>query len=263
MNADLGVFTEEEFLDAFQSLTKRLVLESQCAPAVRPQAVLLGGQSGAGKTALHEICVGGFREGGVVVNGDEYRSRHPRFAELDARFGPEAVEHTAAWAGRMVEALVDALSSMRYNLVIEGTLRTSEVPLRTAGLLRGKGYRVSLALMAVKPEISLVSCQMRYELMRLAGTTPRATDPAHHNKIVADIVRNLGVLEESGAFDEIRLYSRERELLFPAEDEARTAAEALGEVMFGPWTPVERRHYSFLQEKLAALRGGASGGRRR
>ena len=98
----------------------------------------------------------------------------------------------------MVEALVKALSSARYNLVVEGTLRTSQVPLDTAALLRGKGYRVSLALMAVKPEISLVSCQIRYELMRMAGTTPRATDPAHHNKIVADIVQNLGVLRARG-----------------------------------------------------------------
>ena len=254
MKADLGAFSEDEFAEEFQSIAKRLVLESRCAPSAFPRAVLLGGQSGAGKTALHELCIKGFREDGIVINGDEYRSRHPRFAELDARFGPEAVEHTAAWAGQMVEALVDALSSARYNLVIEGTLRTSQVPLQTAELLRGKGYRVSLALMAVKPEISLVSCQLRYELMRLAGTTPRATDPAHHNKIVADIVENLGALEESGLFDEIRLYSREKELIFPADGETRTAADALSEVLFGAWTPTEERHRAFLQAKLAALR---------
>lgn len=259
MKADPGAFNEEEFAGEFQSIAKRLVLESRCTPAANPRAMLLGGQSGAGKTALHELCVKRFKEGGIVINGDEYRSRHPRFAELDAQYGPEAVAHTAAWAGQMVEALVGALSSMRYNLVVEGTLRTSEVPMRTAELLRRKGYGVSLALMAVKPEISLLSCQIRYELMRLAGTTPRATDPAHHNKIVDDIVRNVGVLDDSGMFDEIRLYSRERKLLFPVEGEARTAAEALSDVLFGPWTPEERTHCAFLQEKLASLRESGSG----
>ncbi|WP_080799651.1 zeta toxin family protein [Arabiibacter massiliensis] len=254
MKDDPGAFSEEEFVREFQSITKRLVLESRCAPSAHPQAVLLGGQSGAGKTALHELCVKGFKGGGIVINGDEYRSRHPRFAELDARYGPEAVAHTAAWAGQMVEALVKSLSTIRYNLVVEGTLRTSQVPLQTAALLRGKGYRVSLALMAVKPEISLLSCQLRYELMRLAGTTPRATDPAHHNKIVADIVENLGVLEASGLFDEIRLYSREKELLFPVEGEGRAAAEALADVLFGPWTSEELEHRAFLQAKLDALR---------
>ncbi|MEI3308579.1 MAG: zeta toxin family protein [Eggerthella lenta] len=116
----------------------------------------------------------------------------------------------------MVEAIVDALSIMGYNLVIEGTLRTSEVPLKTARLLRDRGYSVSLALMAVKPEISLISCQLRYEQMRIAGTEPRAVDPAHHLSIVKSIVGNLKVLEESGMFDDIGLYSRSEQCLFSA-----------------------------------------------
>ena len=69
--------------------------------------------------------------------------------------------------------------------------------------------------MAVKPEISLVSCQIRYELMRIAGTIPRAVDPKHHDRIVRDIVSNLSALEQSGLFDEVRLFSRTRECLYP------------------------------------------------
>ena len=85
--------------------------------------------------------------------------------------GIDAPSYTAAWAGSMVEALVDALSTAGYNLIIEGTLRTSGGPTRDGkALARSGGYDVSLALMAVKPEISLVSCQLRYEQMRIAGT---------------------------------------------------------------------------------------------
>lgn len=42
--------------------------------------------------------------------------------------------------GAMAEALIDRLSNERYNFIIEGTLRTSSAPLRTARLLRGRGY---------------------------------------------------------------------------------------------------------------------------
>lgn len=255
---DLAGFSSAEFLKAYTGVFKKLVDDPDLFAERQPRAFLLGGQSGAGKTNLHKLLTDELGKNAIVINGDEYRSHHPRFAELDAQYGPEAVAHTAAWAGQMVEALVKALSSVRYNLVVEGTLRTSQVPLDTAALLRGKGYRVSLALMAVKPEISLVSCQIRYELMRMAGTTPRATDPAHHNKIVADIVQNLGVLESSGLFDEIRLYSRERELLYPIEGDARRAADVLEAVLFGPWAPTEREHYEFLEAKRASLQGGAS-----
>ena len=162
--------------------------------------------------------------------------------------------HTAAWAGKMTEALIDEFSLAGYNLIIEGTLRTSEVPVKTATLLRARGYGVSLALMAVKPEISLASCQIRYELMRIAGTVPRATDPKHHDKIVRDIVGNLDVLEQTGLFDEICLYARSRERLYPVEGETHTASQALQEVLFGPWTREEKEHYAHLEEKLANLK---------
>ena len=138
-------------------------------------------------------------------------------------------------------------------VVIEGTLRTSQVPLATATLLRERGYDVSLALMAVKPEISLVSCQLRYEQMRLAGTTPRATDPAHHRKIVDQIVRNLAVLEDSGMFDQIHLYNRSRERLYPQEGLAMTASQALEEALFGGWSEEELKHYASLKVELERL----------
>ena len=56
--------------------------------------------------------------------------------ELQRIYGDEAVNYTAPWAGRMTEALIDSLSRIGYNLVIESTLRTAEVPLKTAELLR-------------------------------------------------------------------------------------------------------------------------------
>lgn len=258
MSSDPGVFSEREFAAGFQTIAGRLLSESDCIPARHPRAFLLGGQSGAGKTTLHTLCMREFPEDGISINGDEYRAEHPRFEELDVRFGKDSVAHTAAWAGQMVEALIEQFSAIGYNLVIEGTLRTSQVPLTTARLLRERGYSVSLALMAVKPEISLISCEIRYELMRLAGEVPRAVDPAHHGKIVEDIVGNLSTLEASGLFDEVRLYARSGMLLFPADGAEGSAADALRTIMFGTWTPEEVAHYDFLKEKLAALKG--SGG---
>ena len=123
--------------------------------------------------------------------------------------------------------------------------------MKTANLLRDRGYGVSLALMAVKPEISLISCQIRYEEMRLVGTTPRATDPEHHKRIVDEIVGNLGALESSELFDEIFLYTRTGERIYPVE--GRAAAEVLQERLFGSWSAEEQQHYRHLQSRLARL----------
>lgn len=247
-------YTEEEFSYARDDLIAELISSRVATCSEEPVAYLLGGQSGAGKTTLHRVLREKLQENVIVINGDEYRARHPLYREFDKKYGPESVNHTAAWAGRMTEAVIDALSDMGYNLIIEGTLRTSKVPLKTATLLRSRRYRVSLALMAVKPEISLLSCQIRYEEMRVAGTVPRATDPAHHNKIIHDIADNLAVLDESGLFDEIFLYNRSRTRLFPKEGEARSADEVLREILFGAWTDEERQHKKALEIRLVRLR---------
>ena len=243
-------YSDEEFHGELQKVVSALVIGACLAPLENPQAVLLGGQSGAGKTTLHNVFRNALDGNVIVVNGDEYRSFHPRYKQLCAQYGIDAPAHTAAWAGRMVEAVVDALSIMGYNLVIEGTLRTSDVPLRTAAFLRGRGYGVSLALMAVKPEISLVSCQLRYEQMRIAGTEPRAVDPAHHLLILESIVDNLKVLEDSGMFDSVDLYSRSERCLFSSADGEGRASEALRDVLFGDWTEEERKHQAYLEQRL-------------
>ncbi|HET2551749.1 TPA: zeta toxin family protein, partial [Streptococcus pneumoniae] len=64
---------------------------------------------------------------------------------------------------KMVEYLVTELSHFEYNLLIEGTLRTIDVPKKTAQLLKNKGYKVQLALIAAKPKLSYLSTLIRYE----------------------------------------------------------------------------------------------------
>ena len=66
--------------------------------------------------------------------------------------------------------------------------------------------------------------------------TPRATDPAHHNKIIDQIVSNLGVLEASGMFDEIALYNSDQTRLFPARS-WRQRRSVPRTILFDPWTP--------------------------
>jgi len=253
MTSIIDTFNQSQVDQAFAETLKRMLINKRLSPQEKTHAYLLGGQSGAGKSALHRI-LGSHLEGNVVVvNGDEYRKSHPHFDAIQEQYGVDAPSHTAKWAGQITEALVDAFSTQSYNLIIEGTLRTSEVPLSTATLLRKRGYSVSLALMAVKPEISLISCQIRYEMMRIAGTTPRATDPEHHNMIVHDIVNNLGTLEASGLFDEILIYNRAGRLLFPTEGSS-SAVAVLENVLFGPWTSEEETHYQRLKQRLDELK---------
>ena len=55
-------------------------------------------------------------------------------------------------------------------------------------------------------------------------------------------------------FDEIALYDRSQTCLFPREGADDNAEEALRTILFGPWTPEERRHYNELKAKLNYLK---------
>lgn len=74
---------------------------------------------------------------------------------------------------------LDDLSASGYHLIIEGTLRTTEVPLRARDLLRSRGYDVSLNLILVRPEESYLGTLKRYQQMKEIGLTPRMTPKEH------------------------------------------------------------------------------------
>ena len=87
---DLDCFTDEEFTRALARTLERLLLPKGICPVAHPDAVLLGGQSGAGKTTLHKLYRKQYENNVIIINGDEYRKSHPHFAELGGYLLPRA-----------------------------------------------------------------------------------------------------------------------------------------------------------------------------
>ena len=162
----------------------------------------------------------------------------------------------------MVEYLVDELSKKGYHLLIEGTLRTTEVPRKTAQLLTTRGYQVSLALIATKPELSYLSTLIRYEeLHALDPSQARATPKEHHDGIVEHLVDNLRELENDKIFNQIQIYQRDQSCVYDSEVHQISAAEVLHECLFGKWNTVEKEMLKIGQERLRELgwKNGNSG----
>jgi len=154
----------------------------------------------------------------------------------------------------MVEYLVDELSKKGYHLLIEGTLRTTEVPIKTAQLLITKGYQVSLALIATKPELSYLSTLIRYEeLYSIDPSQARATPKEHHDGIVEHLVDNLRVLENSKLFRQIQIYQRDQSCVYDSQVDGTSAAEVLQECLFGKWSKGEEEMLKMGQERLREM----------
>ena len=249
---DIEEYTEEEFQLVLKRNIRSLIRGKQSTK--NPLAILLGGQSGAGKTTIHRIKQKEFQGNIIIIDGDSFRFQHPCYLILQKNYGKDSVEYTKQFAGKMVECLVEKLSDLGYHLLIEGTLRTVEVPRKTSEILQNKGYIVQLALIATKPELSYLSTVVCYEeLYAINPEQARATPKDYHDRIVENLVQNTHVLEQLGIFEQIQIYQRDRKCIFDSKEDRISAATILQEMLFGKWSQVEQEMLRVGQEKLKIL----------
>lgn len=248
----LEEFSEAELQKALQRTIRALSRGKTISG--QPKAILLGGQSGAGKTTIHRIKQKEFQVNIIIIDGDSYRSQHPNYPALQEKYCKDSVDYTKGFAGKMVEHLVDELRMQGYHLLIEGTLRTTQVPRQTAQLLASKGYQVSLAVIGTKPELSYLSTLIRYEeLYAIDPNQVRATPKEHHDGIVENLVENLRELEREQLFDCIQIYQRDRTCIYDSKMDEGSAAEVLQECLFGKWSKVEEEMLKVGEERMREI----------
>lgn len=232
-------YSSEDFDKALERTIDFLTFNKNISST--PRAVILGGQSGAGKTTIHRVKMLESKGNYIIIDGDTYRAQHPYFRELQEKYGVDSVvDYTKMFAGKMVEAVIDKLSSLKYNLIIEGTLRSAAVPINTATLLKSKGYTVDFCLIATKPELSYLTTQLRYlEMMIVDPLQARATPKDHHDGIVKSLVANITELEQSGVFETIQVYKRDLEQVYNSKLCTESVGTVVDQILFGPWTQDE------------------------
>lgn len=211
--------SKEEFLNVLDKIYNDMIYQIEKEEI--PKAYILGGQPGAGKTTIIDLLVEN-NSNLIVINGDEFRKKHPHYRELVKKYGDEAVLYTQKFAGKITEALINKLSDSKYSIVVEGTLRTVEVPEKTKTLLEQKGYEAELSLILVKPEFSYLSTLLRYEEMQNFGTIPRMTPKEHHDLVSEKIIENISLIYNKKIFKRLTIYNREKRCLYSLKDAPNT-----------------------------------------
>lgn len=136
--------------------------------------------------------------------------------------------------------MIEAFSNWHFNLVIEGTGRTAEVPRSTAELLAGKGYTVELAVIAARPEMSLVSTLLRFYQINERGTIPRATATSAHDVVVDTLPGNLDALWRESQISRITIGDRERQILYDSASDRSAPSIILREYWDREWSVEEQ-----------------------
>jgi len=243
-------YTNEELELVFQKILKMYM--SSYSSSKNPKVFLLGGQPGAGKSGLENML--NLKDEYISISGDDYREYHPRFKEINLEYGKEASKYTQQWAGQITEKLIEKLAKEKYNLIIEGTLRTAQLPLKEANRFKKLGYEVELHVLAVKPEKSYLGTLLRYEEMIKQGKIPRMTPKEHHDLVVKNIGDNLEIIYNSKAFDNIKLFDRENNLLYNYKENSNINPKNILENEFNcEWKLEEIKNFKEKWENLVRM----------
>ena len=121
---------------------------------------------------------------------------------------------TQTFVNRAVEQLIDDLSRDKYNLIIEGTLRDINVPIKTARMLDERDYLVELYIVATNKELSWQSTIERGDSMEDSGKIPRYVDKAHHDRIAETLPETVRDLVNEESIYNIVIMRRDQSIIY-------------------------------------------------
>lgn len=193
-----------EVLKIFEESKKWLLKD--LVPDDQPFGVLLGGQGAVGKGQLNLWAERLFPDKHfLAINGDNYRIWHPRFGELSKDIWNYSKE-TQVFSNVFTEQLIEESLKNRFSFVVEGTMRSSSVPMRTAEKLRSNGYGTAAFAIAACREFSLLNAFVRYFKEVQTKGFGRMIDIESHNHAVEGLPTSLDLLYQEKAVERICLF---------------------------------------------------------
>ncbi|MGQ2952918.1 MAG: zeta toxin family protein [Agrobacterium sp.] len=214
-----GLLSPEKNESIFRNDIVQDYLPDAMRPAQRPRLILLGGQPGAGKTAVLIASHAELEQSGSTIRiiGDDLRSYHPQFPVFQRQDPETASQFTQGDAGRWTEKLLAAAVARQVNIVFETTMRTPENVARVIGVAREAGYNVEVRAVAVNPRLSWQGNHYRFEEMLRAGDAARVPPQHIHDAAVDGLRISLEKVESERLVDRVQLLTRGGTILYDNE----------------------------------------------
>jgi len=212
MYNNLSLFTEEELLKGFDEAWQEMMRYTNAIPQENKTAFVLGGQPGAGKSSsISKIKAEFLNNNTIFISGDDFRKYHPKYKEINEQFHAQMHEYTSEFAGQMVQLSIDRAMERNYNIIVEGTFRTTKAPLNTLEQLKAGGYTTGAAIVSCSKELSWQSAIERYEKDKAAGGDGRAVSKEAHDYVVSVLADNAEAVYNQKISDIFLVYKRDSE----------------------------------------------------
>ena len=225
------LLSEEEFLRAYINIYQT-VLKNKL-PVDSPIAITLGGQPGSGKSTIYKIARERFSNNIVEIDVDKFRIFHPYYKQIKKFYGKYDAIYTNPFIFKVRDLLIEQLSSEKYNLIIESSLKTPNSALTNGKKLPPKGYKVELQIMATPKKISWQGTIDRYNKELKRKGHPRAVPKEFHDRVVSNICKSLEDVIKSELMSNIIIYNRNKICLYnmKKDNDKNNPCELLNEII--------------------------------
>lgn len=207
----LEIFTEKEFNKAFNEVWKDIIENAQPNQSI-PIGIVTGGLPGSGKSAFILEAREKLNRNIIAINGDEFRVYHPRFEKIVNLAKGDFPTYTGSFSGKMVEKVIEEAIKQRYNIIVEGTFRTADTPIKTLQFMKDNGYKTIVKIKAVNTEIAWQSTIDRFNKMKNNGLEPRAVNKLIFEKTADNLAENTEKVYKTGLVDRLEVSNRTTKL---------------------------------------------------
>lgn len=225
---------EKEYEEMYQNARK--IVFQNAKTYKNPIAIIVGGQTGAGKGGIDVYSKKEFKKqrlDSIVIDVDSYRMLHPRGEEIVKKYPTWYNDITAQETGPIAKALLKETIEKGYNFIFEGTMKNTEI-LETMKKMP-KNYTKIVRVIATSPKESLLTAFERNEEQVEAVGYGRFTNVDVHDFSYEGVAKTLKVIEESKVPDRIQIFTRGKDIVSPKlvydsnreKNEYNTAYESL------------------------------------
>ena len=172
-----------------------------------PIAILLGGQPSSGKSKLALIAEAEHEnETFLIINGDEYRIYHPHHDEL-VKHVAQYSEKTQIFSNVFTEKLIEEAIKLRFSVIVEGTMRNPDVPVKTAIMFKEAQYTVKAYIIAAPEQFTREGLHKRYLQEVQNKGFGRLADVGSHDAAVTGLLKSIDALYNEKAVEKISIYT--------------------------------------------------------
>lgn len=199
----------EEEHDHYYEIIKRIYTSGKI-PVERPISVIIGGQTGAGKSGLIGYSTKMFPdENVIIINSDEIKPFHPKSEEIARLYPKLYTKITDQESNTWTSQLFEELRKEGYNIIFEGTMKNNRIADESITELQQLGYTVIVRGLAVCDLESRMSILERYEGQVAKKGWGRLVVTEHHDQTYSGMPNTIDYIEKTNKFDILEIFSRD------------------------------------------------------